>query len=123
MKKYRVAIAGCGPRGRDHALAFLKNSDRFELVAMCDLDEERARALADKCRVQRTYTDVESMLSREKPDVFCFATMPAVRLPLVKLGVKHKVKVIAFEKPMAVSVEEARRIRTLCDSAGIKFIV
>ena len=63
------------------------------------------------------------MLDAEKPDVFCFVTQPNVRLPLVELGLRHGVRAIAFEKPMATSLAEARRIRDLCDAAGVKFIV
>jgi len=121
--KYRVALLGCGPRGRDHAKAFLANSDRFDLAAICDKDGERLQALSSICDAAKTYTDAERMLSETKPDIFCFATLPNIRLPLIELGVKHQVKAIAYEKPMATSLAEASRIRDLCDRAGVKTIV
>jgi len=121
--RYRVALVGCGPRGRDHAEAFLANSDRFELAALCDIDAERLQSLSAICEGAEPYEDAERMLSDVKPDVFCFATMPHIRLGLVELGVRHHVKAIAYEKPMATSLAEARRIRDLCEGAGIKTIV
>ena len=123
MKKYTAVIVGCGPRGRHHARGFLANADRFDLVAICDMDADRLKAASDEFGISKTYTDAEGMLSAEKPDVFCFATQPTVRLPLVELGVKHNVKAIAFEKPMALSLAEAKKIHDLCGQAGVKYTV
>lgn len=123
MTTYRTVIAGCGPRGMVHAQGFVANADRFDLTACCDLDAPRRAAFAARVGIPRAYGDVEEMLEREKPDVFCFATLPAVRLSLVELGVKHGVKAIAFEKPMATDLTEAHRIYALCRDAGIKIVV
>lgn len=122
-EKYTVAILGCGPRGRQHATAFLDNADRFELVAACDRDTERLQLLTSIREGIEPFTDGERMLSKVKPDVFCFATLPNLRLELVELGVRHGVKAIAYEKPMATSLGEARRIRDLCEKAGVKTLV
>ncbi len=121
--KYSVALLGCGPRGRDHARAFADNPARFELVGICDKDAERLQSVSSTYEGAEPYTDAERMLSELKPDVFCFATLPRIRLELVELGVRHGVKAIAYEKPMATSLGEARRIHDLCEKAGIKTIV
>jgi len=123
MTKYNVALLGCGARGQIHAEAFIENSDRFNLVALCDKNTERLKALSSIVNAPKTYTDVEEMLSREKPDVFCFATQPQIRLKLIELGIKYGVKAIAYEKPMATSLAEAQRIRDLCRKAKVKTIV
>jgi predicted dehydrogenase len=112
--RYRAVLVGCGGRGRSHALGLLANPDRFELVAVCDLEPERAAALARALGVARTYMDPAAMLAAERPDVLCFATPPAARLALVELGVRHGVSAIAFEKPLALSLTEARRIVDVC---------
>lgn len=123
MHKYSVALLGCGSRGRAHAEAFVNNSDRFNLVALCDKDSERLQSLSSTLNIPKTYTNAEVMLSGEKPDVFCFATLPQVRFEMVELGVKYGVKAISYEKPMATSLAEAQRIRELCRKAGVKTIV
>ena len=122
MHRYRSVLVGCGGRGQSHALGLLANPDRFELVALCDQDDARLGALAAKLGISRGYADAEAMLAAERPDVLCFATPPAVRLQLVELGVRHGVKAIAFEKPLALSLAEARRIVTLCGD-GVKAVV
>jgi predicted dehydrogenase len=81
---------------------------------LCDLEQERVGALARALGVTRTYTDPGAMLAAERADVLCFATPPAVGLRLVELGVRHGVRAIAFEKPLALLVAEARRIVDLC---------
>ncbi len=123
MKKYTVGIVGCGTRGRNHLQGFLANADRFEVVAICDLDTEKLKSRAKEFSIEKTYTDAEEMLAIEKPDVFCFSTHPTIRLPLVELGVKYGVKLISFEKPMARSLSEAKKINELCSEAGIKYVV
>ena len=121
--RHKVAVVGCGPRGRDHAKAFSENADRFDVVAVCDKDAERLQSVSVEVGVSKTYTDADEMLSKERPEVFCFATLPDVRLPLVEPGVKHGVRAIAYEKPMATSLAEAQQIRDLCRQAGVKTVV
>jgi predicted dehydrogenase len=112
-----------GPRGRVHADAFCRNDDRFELVALCELDQDRLRYGVQTYGFQRAYADAETMLAETRPDVFCFVTLPHLRLPLVELAAKYRVKGLAFEKPMATSLQEAWTIREVCRQAGIKAVV
>jgi predicted dehydrogenase len=122
MHRYRAVLVGCGGRGQSHALGLLANPDRFDLVALCDRDAERLGALAAKLGITRGYSDAAAMLATERPDLLCFATPPAVRLELVELGIRHGVRAIAFEKPLALTLAEARSIVTLC-ADGVKAVV
>jgi predicted dehydrogenase len=121
--KYRVAQVGLGARGRIHVEGFLANAERFDLAAICDLDEERLRRGAADYGISAAYTDADRMLAEVKPDVFCFVTQPHVRLELVELGARHAVKALAFEKPMATSLREAWTIADLCRRHAIKAVV
>ncbi|OGV71779.1 MAG: hypothetical protein A3K19_06760 [Lentisphaerae bacterium RIFOXYB12_FULL_65_16] len=123
MRKYRVAQVGAGNRGMTHVNGFLALPDRFELVAVCDLDEKRMKERLAGKNIPTTYADAERMLAETQPDVFCFVTWPSVRLDMVKLAVKYGVKGLAFEKPMATSLHEAATIRDLCREHGIKAVV
>ena len=122
-EKYQVAQVGLGTRGRIHVEGFLANPERFDLVAICDLDEERLqRGIADY-GISAAYTDADKMLAEIKPDVFCFVTQPHARLELVEMCVRHEIVALAFEKPMATSLQEAWTIADLCRRHGIKAIV
>ena len=124
MAKIRVAQAGCGNRGWRHIAGWLAQSERFEIVALCELDAARMSSVADKFGFEvPQYGDADRMLAETEPDLFCFVTRPDVRLPMVELAAKHGVKGLAFEKPMALSLAEARRMVDLCRGAGIKATV
>jgi len=122
QKTYTVAIAGLGKRGTHHAQAFAANP-RFEIVGMCDIDRERLETAAKEFDVPCTNTDAARMLADTHPDVFCFCTLPNVRLELVRAGVEAGVQLIAYEKPMATSTNEALEMTKLLREGGVKSVI
>ena len=54
--KYRVLVVGMGKRGMHHAATFHANP-RFEVVAVCDIDQARLEAAAAKLGNPKTSTD------------------------------------------------------------------
>jgi predicted dehydrogenase len=122
MTTYTVAIAGLGKRGMHHADAFAANP-RFRIVGLCDIDASRTDAAKQKFGDAYTSTDAAVMLAHAKPDIFCFCTLPQIRLPLIEAGVKAGAKLIAFEKPLATSTNEALQMFKLLREAGIKSVV
>jgi predicted dehydrogenase len=124
MTKYRVAQVGCGLRGEVHLDSWLNNPEHFTVEAVCDLDLEKARRVTGARNLAvKIHSDADAMLAETKPDVFCFSTLPNLRLSMVELAVKHRVRALVFEKPMATSLKEAARITELCKQAGIKAVV
>jgi predicted dehydrogenase len=123
LKRYRVAQVGVGARGGRHIEGFLRNPDRFELVALSAKTRDNIDLVAKEYGIANTYTDAEQMLKEMQPDVMCFVTPPSVRLEMVELAAKYGVKGLAFEKPMATSLREAKTITDLCVKNGIKAIV
>jgi predicted dehydrogenase len=118
-KKYSVLVVGCGKRGMHHADAFFKNP-RFQLVGLCDIDQSRLDAAAKQYGNPETSLNAGELLKKVKPDVFCFCTLPNLRLEMVRLGVEAGAKLIAFEKPTALSTNEALEIMKLVRKAGVK---
>jgi predicted dehydrogenase len=123
VDRYRVAQVGFGHRGRVHAQAFRHNDDRFELVALCELDPERLERGVKAFGFQAGYRDAERMLDEVRPDIFCFVTPPNVRLSLVEMAAHYGVRGLALEKPMATSLREAWQMRELCRQHDIKAVV
>jgi predicted dehydrogenase len=123
VAQYTVAQVGLGNRGITHLDGFIRNSDRFQVVAVCDLVEQKRREAAERFGVAHTYADARQMLADVRPDVFCFVTQPDVRLSMVELAAEYGVRALAFEKPMATSLSEAWRVTHLCNQAGIKAVV
>jgi predicted dehydrogenase len=125
VKRYKIAQVGIGNRGKVHANAILSLPNQFELVGLCDLDRPKldAYAAAKGLPPGILFDDAERMVANTHPDVFCFVTPPAARLPLVELAVRYRVKGLAFEKPMANSLAEAWEITRLCREHGVKAVV
>jgi len=122
MAPHRVVVVGLGKRGMHHAQAFARNP-RFELVGLCDIDQTRVDAAAAKLGGPRTGTDAAVLAREAKPDLFCFCTLPNLRLPLVEIGIASGARLIAFEKPVAMTSTEALAMKAAFDKAGVKGVV
>jgi len=120
--RYRVIVVGMGKRGMHHATAFAGNP-RFDLVGICSRDQNRLAAAAAKLGNVTTSTDARALADEMKPDVFCFCTPPGMRLPLVSIGIDTGAKLIAFEKPVAMTSAEGMAIKRAIDTAGVKAVV
>ncbi|MGC8794739.1 MAG: Gfo/Idh/MocA family protein [Bryobacteraceae bacterium] len=118
---YRVLVVGMGKRGMHHAAAFHANP-RFQLAGVCDIDRNRAAAAAARFGVEAG-ADAAEMARRLKPDVFCFCTLPDLRLPMIRAGIAGGARLIAFEKPIALTSAEAMQIRRELEAAGVKAVV
>ncbi len=119
---YKVVVVGMGKRGKHHAAAFHADP-RFEVAGICDIDLARCEAAAADLGNPMVGTDAAELVAKVKPDVFCFATLPNLRMPLIKLGVEGGAKLIAFEKPIALSHGEAKEVVELLRGAGVKAVV
>jgi len=120
--RYRVIVVGMGKRGMHHAAAFAANS-RFELAGIASRDRARLDTAAAKLGGVEASTDVQALASQAKPDVFCFCTPPGVRLPLIYQGIESGAKLIAFEKPIALTSTEGIVIKQALDAAAVKAVV
>lgn len=60
---YTVAVIGCGI-GRSHVLeGYVTNTDRFRVLALCDLNPERMAAVGDEFGVERRTTSFDEVLA------------------------------------------------------------
>jgi predicted dehydrogenase len=119
---YTVVVAGMGKRGMHHAEAVSKNA-RFKLVGLCDIDPARLEAASQTYGVKAVDTEAARLLRSTHPDIFMFCTLPQIRLPLIQAGVEAGVKLIAFEKPIAMSTNEGLEMFRLMREAGVKSVV
>ena len=121
-KIYRVMVVGMGKRGMHHAAAFLSDG-RFEIAGICDVDEGRLQAAGAKLGNPPAGKDAKALAEKIKPDIFCFCTLPQLRLEMVELGIRAGAKLIAFEKPVALSSAEGMKIKQALDGAKVKAVV
>lgn len=116
----KIGIVGAGIWGAMHARAYAQNS-RVELVAVCDLDENRARRLAEQYHIPKVFTDLEEMLA-EDLDGVSVATPDDAHTAVV-LAATASGRHILVEKPLATRVEECQAMITAAEQAGVILMV
>ncbi|MGH2513146.1 MAG: Gfo/Idh/MocA family protein, partial [Candidatus Limnocylindrales bacterium] len=112
----RVAVAGGGFIGIEHANAYLAQPDA-ELVGFVGRDLERTAAVAARYGA-RAYTDLDELIQRERPDALSVCTPTGLHRPFVEAAAAAGIHVL-LEKPMATSVAECDAIELACRRAGV----
>ncbi|MDX3661723.1 Gfo/Idh/MocA family oxidoreductase [Streptomyces sp. ID05-26A] len=114
----RAAIVGTGAIATSHAEALRSAGDRVELVAVVDVDIERAQAFAATWGVRRAYDSLAAVLDEERLDVVHVCTPPRLHVPQALECLMADVHVL-MEKPPALSLSEMDLlIAAERDSAG-----
>jgi predicted dehydrogenase len=121
-EKYKVVVVGMGKRGMHHATAFQADG-RFEVAGICDIDPKRLDDAAAKLGGPVKGTDAAEVARVVRPDVFCFCTLPHIRASMVRIGVESGARLIAMEKPVALTSAEGFQVRDLLAASGIKAVV
>jgi len=119
---YSVVVVGMGKRGKHHAAAFNANP-RFKVTGLCDIDARRLHEAAAALGNPQTSSDAAALTAALKPDVFCFCTLPHLRRDFVRIGVENGAKLIAFEKPVALTSKEGMELKAMLAKAGTKAVV
>lgn len=97
-----VGVIGTGSRASDHLPVILKLGDRYNLVAVCDVDEARVKNVAEGTRA-KPYTDIEEMLNEEKLDV-CLLSVQAEGHHIVAKVLAERGIHILTETPLAITI-------------------
>ncbi|MDE0430678.1 MAG: Gfo/Idh/MocA family oxidoreductase [Caldilineaceae bacterium] len=119
MKTVRVAIVGMGI-GRPNGLA-LANNPRADVVALCDLVEERMAEFAQllpQPKQIRLFNDFEELCRWPEVDAIFVGTPNQLHVPMGLQAVTHG-KHLLMTKPLADSVEGAARLVTAAEAAGV----
>lgn len=107
MTKLGVAVIGTGQWGKNHARVY-KELPSTELVAVCDVNSERAKAMAAQYGV-RAYSDSTEMLKDktiQAVNVCTWSTILAQEAMKALNAGKH----VLVEKPMATTPQQAQKL-------------
>ncbi|MDR2720001.1 MAG: Gfo/Idh/MocA family oxidoreductase [Nitrososphaerota archaeon] len=111
MNKLGVAIIGTGFWGKNHARVY-KELENTNLVAICDVDPERAKTIANQYGV-KAYTNSSDMLRDPEIQAVSVCTW-SIKLAEETLKCLSADKHVLVEKPMATDTKQAQ---TLIDTA------
>ena len=106
-KKYRVVVVGMGKRGMHHATGFPGQPALKSRGSVTSTTHGWMRQRPSSASPKGT--DARELCAAVKPDVFCFCTLPNLRIPMIKAGIEGGAQLIAFEKPVALT--SARGLR------------
>jgi predicted dehydrogenase len=100
-----IAVIGAGYWGPNLVRNFRASAD-WDLVAVCDLDEERARRVVGSRSTVEVETSVARLLARPDLDAVAIATPARTHAPLA-LAAFEAGKHVLVEKPLADNAETA----------------
>lgn len=128
---YKVGVVGCGriasifdddPKREyiaSHIGAYQHVKDT-EIVAVCDINEDRLKKCQERWGIQQRYIDYKEMLTKERVDILSVCTPPESHYQIVREAIKDKnIKAIFCEKPIADTVKDAEKMVKLCREKNI----
>src|SRR5262249_53287056 len=122
MAQYRAAVIGVGGMGRCH-LSSLRAMPEVDLVAICDLDEERLARCAGEFGVPHCYRDYGEMLERERLHLAGIATQVRHHREPVRAAAEARVPGVLCEKPMALDLADADAMVEACRRSGTRLAI
>lgn len=107
-----IAIIGCGHISAKHINIIIDNVD-LNLACVCDLDTERASAVAHKYSVKH-YTDHIRMLDVESIDCVVVLTPSGTHSRIVHSVAKYGLHIVV-EKPIALTIDDTVSMIRICE--------
>jgi predicted dehydrogenase len=118
----RVALIGTGSIARAHRRAYERFPDVVQLAAVCDVNEDAARAFAADTPAVAVYADPDELLARAPVEAVDICTPHDTHAPLA-IAAAEAGRHVLLEKPMATSLDECRAILAAVERAGVTFMV
>lgn len=119
-KKYKIGIIGCGTIFDRHMEAIKANNDKFELVALCDIDEKKLANRSEEYRVPG-FANHKEMLKKMKGkmNMVTIATPNSLHYQQAIDCLKSGMNII-IEKPIDFKHERVADIAKLAKKMGKK---
>ncbi|MFH1651423.1 MAG: Gfo/Idh/MocA family oxidoreductase [Chloroflexota bacterium] len=112
-------IIGIGAHVRQRIVPALKKAADTELVAVCSRSLERAREFAREQETPHAYDSLAGLLADPAVDVLYVASPNSLHAEQT-IQAAEAGKHVLCEKPMALTVEDCRRMMDACRNAGVK---
>ena len=116
----KVGIIGCGGIANKKHMSSLAKVASCEMVAFCDVIEERAVAAKEKFGAEgaRVYTDYKEMLRTESEIEVVHVCTPNRSHSTITVDALEAGKNVMCEKPMAINTAEAERMLDAAHRTG-----
>ena len=122
MKKTKVGLIGAGGIANGAHLPAYAKMDTVELAAVCDIQVDRAKAVAEKFGIPHVFENYEEMLELPGLDAVDICT-PNYLHSIIAVKALNKGLHVFSEKPDAVSVEEVQKMQAAAEQSGKTLMV
>jgi virulence factor len=113
-QRLKVAVVGAGHMANMVHYPSLASLNDVEIVALCDINAQRARETAERYRVERTYADYREMVDREVPDAIYVIGQPHIMFDIWVWCLESGLNLF-IEKPMGITWHQARILADLAE--------
>jgi predicted dehydrogenase len=117
-KKIRAAVVGLG-MGVGHLHGY-RACPRSEMVAICDVNEDRLKAVQQEYSIPLAFRTVEELFACDEVDAVSIALPNALHAPVAIAAAKAG-KHVLCEKPMSTNAKDAQRMVDAAKAAGVHF--
>ena len=122
---WRIGCAGAGFIMRDCHLVAYRNAG-FNPIAIASRNPATARAVAAQHGIPTVHDTIEELLANPQVEILDVAVPPDVQPALIRRAVelgKDRLRGILAQKPLALSVADARDLVKRCEDSGIVLAV
>ncbi len=124
MEKLRVAIVGCGGIAGGKHMPSLKKIKEVEMVAFCDIIEEKAIAAAKTYGIPGAKVTTDYMEIANDPDIdVVHVCTPNRSHSFISIACLEGGKHVMCEKPMAKTADEAKKMLETAKRTGKKLTI
>jgi predicted dehydrogenase len=118
----RIAVVGAGAIAQLTHIPVLSKLRGASLVALCDNDAAKARALADRFGVPDVFTDFEELLESDALDAVVITTPNHLHEPHVLSALRAKLHVLC-ERPLSLSARGVERCIAAANKVDRRLVV
>ena len=138
LNKIKVALVGCGRISSNHIKSIIKENKRSELVAICEISEERIKSTLELIKEEcisnnveftkpKIFRDFDELIKEKKNnsiiiDLVVLTTPSGLHPIQTELAAKASINVCT-EKPMAVDWEGGVRMLKTCKTNNVRLFV
>ena len=122
MEKLKIGVVGAGNIAKHGHLPAYKKCYNCVPQAICDIDFERAKRVAEEYGIPEVYPSIEEMLEKADIDAVDICTWNNAHAPCL-IAAANAGKHVMCEKPLAMSLDDALKMEKAVKENNIIFFL
>ena len=115
MKPVKIGSVGLGRLGYEHAKNLATLLPGCALHAVCDVDEERLRSVAEELDIPHAYTDFAEMCADPELDGVVIVSPSFLHVEQIRIAMEHG-KHVFCEKPLGIDVAQCKEAEKVVEA-------